>query len=147
MLLDLGVSVPLRPLGFLSSRKKTARVVIKRPYMGSILRVCRVYMKIGVSYKELQEYDLDQSLIFYAKHGKEVSEIVAYGICRGYLSGKLFHKAVASYLRWRVHPSVLIDLYIRFMELINIKSFHPIISLTGRTNLLRPTLSHEESGS
>ncbi len=147
MLLDLGVSVPLRPLGFLSSGRKSPRVVIRRPYMGTIIRICWVYLKTEVHYEELEEYNLDKQLLFYAQHGKEVAEIVAYGICRGYLSGKLFHKAVAAYLRWRIHPSVLVDLYVRFLEFINIKSFHPIISLTGRTNILRPKLSHEESGS
>lgn len=142
MLLDLGVSVPLRPLGFLSRR--FWRVTIRRPYLGTLIRICKVYASIGVNYNEIKEYDLDQSLAFYAKHGKAISEIVAYAICRGYVSGMLFHPVVAAVLRWRAHPLVLTELYVKLAEFMNTKSFLNIISLTDRLNVLRPRLSQEE---
>ena len=146
ILLDLGVSVPLRPLRFLK-KKKVRRVTIRRPYMGTLVRIWEKYLSMGVKYEDLKNYTFEQQAELYAKHGKAISEMVAYCICRGYLSGKIFNRMVATWLRWRVHPTILTDLWLQTLDMLNVTSFQNIISLAGKVNILKPRLSHEESGS
>lgn len=143
ILLDLGVAIPFRPLRFFSKNKEgKSKVVIRRPYMGGLLRIARIYLSIGVSYKELKEYSPDEAMTFMAVHGEKVSELVTCAVLRGYFSYLLFHKPVSWLLRWRVHPIFLMEAMIQLQELTNITPFWNIIRLAETMNLLQPRLSH-----
>lgn len=142
LLLDLGVSVPVRPLRFLSRKRKPGRIVLRRPYTGTLIRLIREYKRIGVTYDEMKAYNYDQTLYFVAEHGKQISEVVACTIVRGYFSYKLFHKIVAWWLRWRVHPSFLGDVMIQLMVMIDTTPFQNIIISVEKMNLMKPRMSH-----
>jgi len=142
LLLDLGVSVPVRPLRFLSRKRKPGRIVLRRPYTGTLIRLIREYREIGVTYEEMKAYNYDQMLDFVADHGKQISEVIACTIVRGYLSYKLFHKIVAWWLRWRVHPSFMSEVMIQLMMMIDTSPFTNTIRSVEKMNLLKPRMSH-----
>ncbi|GAB6010798.1 hypothetical protein [Viscerimonas tarda] len=141
LILDLGVSIPIRPLRFLSLKTKPKKIVIRQPYTGGLVRIGRARMKIGVSHEEMKTYTVEQNMEFIAKHGQAVSEIVAMAILRGYFSYLLFHQPVAWWLRWKVHPVFLSEAMFQLIENININPFKHIINLAQAVNLMKPRLS------
>jgi hypothetical protein len=141
LILDLGVAIPIRPLRFLDLKKKPKTIIIRQPPMGALIRIGKAKMKIGVSAEEMKEYTVDQNLEFIAKHGKAVSEIVTMAILTGYFSHLFFHRVVAWWLRWRVHPLFLSEALFQLFENVNIGPFRNIISLAQAMNLTKPRLS------
>ncbi len=138
-LLDIGVSVPLRPLRF-RKWKLPIRVTIKRPPLGGLLRLLRVWLSLGVTVSGLDKMSRDEELEFMAKHGKTVSRFVALAICNGHISGKLFARPLSWLLRWRCHPDTLLHTMNVFMNLLDTKSFMTITKLGSAINLLAPRM-------
>ena len=147
MILDLGVAIPLRPLRFLNFKKKPGSTVIRHPYAGGLIRMCRQRLEIGVTHDEIKDYTPDQNIEFIAKHGKAVSRIVAGAIVGGYFSYMIFGKLVAWWLRWKVHPVFLSEAMFQLFENVDVRSFTNIIRLAELMNLTKPRLSHKEKGS
>ena len=147
LILDLGVSIPIRSLRFFNSKKKPRTVVIRHPYVGGLIRISEQRLKIGVSHEEMKDYTTDQNIEFIAKHGKAVCRIVTAAILRGYFSYMLFHRFVAWWLLWRVHPIFLSEAMYQLFENINAKSFMSIIKLADLVNLTKPRLSQQAKGS
>ena len=147
LILDLGVSIPLRPLRFLNFKKKPGMIVIRHPYGGGLIRMCKQYLEIGVTHEELKAYTPDDNIAFIAKHGKAVSRIVAGAIVRGYFTYPLFGRLVAWWLRWRVHPVFLSEAMFQLFENVDTRSFTNIINLAEKMNLTMPRLSQERKGS
>ena len=53
------------------------------PTYASLLNIGRMYLKLGVRYDEVKEYDFEQKVEFITRHGVGVSRMVACGIVRG----------------------------------------------------------------
>ena len=85
-LLDSGVSVPLKrwKLPWLK-RPVEVRVTMKRPRLRGQILLAREYLKTGVK-PDWQPKDKTEELAFVAEHGKAVSRLLAYTVCRGYVS-------------------------------------------------------------
>jgi len=147
LLLDMGVSIPLRPLMFFNRKREPGHITIRRPYLGGLIRMSRLRMKTGIRHEEMKDYTVDQNIEFIAKHGKTVSYIVAGAIVRGYLTYPLFGWAVAWWLRWRVHPVFLSEAMFQFFENADVQPFTNIIKLAELDNPMPPRLSHFQSGS
>ena len=147
LLLDLGVAIPVRPLRFLG-KKRSGKILIRRPYMGGLIRFSRIYLKIGVTTEEIKKYNPDQMLEFVSRHGHDISRMVAISITRGFLSGILFGNLIAWWLRWRVHPLFLAEAVIQLIDHTNLDPFKNIIISAERINLMKPRMSHgKENGS
>lgn len=145
LLLDLGVSVPLRPLKFMNF-KRLRRITLHRPHFGGIVMQAMYYNMIGCKASELKDYDTEQWMQFIAKNGKLCSYIVALCICTGFVTSK-FHKLVAWYLRWRVHPVTLGELMQLSVAQINTSPFRIITSSAEAINPLSPRLGQKTKGS
>jgi hypothetical protein len=141
LLLDLGVSIPLRPLRFLDLKKEPRKITVRHPYLGGLIRMNKQFLEIGVTHEEMKNYGIDQNISFIAKHGKMVSYIVAGAIVRGYFSYMLFGRLVAWWLRWRVHPVFLSEAIFQLNENANISPFKNTIKLAQSLNLMKPRLS------
>ena len=138
MLLDVGIRIPVIPRRIFGKRKGKSSLVMHRPPAGAIIRIALRYLKLGVTPEEIKEMEYDEK-------GKAVSEIVALSICTGFLTGWLFVKPVAWYLRWRVHPAMLTAALIQLLSGINVKAFCNTIPLAARAaKLLEPIGSHKE---
>lgn len=146
LLLDLGVAVPIRPLRLLK-RSKTRKIIMRRPYQGTLIRIARKYLQLGVKYEEIKDYNYEQNMQLIAGHTKLISEMVAYTIVRGYVTGFLFNKLVAWWLRWRVHPLFLQEAWYQMLTMLDIHSFQTIIRSAEMMNMMKPRLSHTAEGS
>ena len=146
LLLDLGISIPVRPLRFMT-KKKRCGITMRTPALGGLIRISRKYLQLGVSVDEMQNYTFDQNMEFVAGRGKEVSELVACAIVSGYITGRLFNKVVAWWLRWRVHPAYLQEAMLQLFLLLDIKSFSTTIKSAQMMNVMTRRLSHGTTGS
>lgn len=141
LLLDLGVSVPYRPLGFLFKKKRHS-ITMRTPGAGGMMRIANKYLALGAKYDDLKEYDFEQQMKFVAEHGRAISEIVACTIVRGDFWGRVLNKPVAWWLRWRVHPAYLGEAMVQMLTLLDITPFFATIKLAQAVNLMTRRLSH-----
>lgn len=142
MMLDMGVALPVCPLKYLHRKNRPRRVIMRTPYMGSILRINRLYLSMGVTYDELKEYTFEQNAAFAEKYGKTISRMVAYTLVRGWLVGWLLNRPVAWWLRWRVHPVMLEEAMFQLLTMLDKEYFPITIRLAQKMNLMKPNLSH-----
>lgn len=70
---DGGISLPLRLPG-----GRHIRWVMRVPTYASLLNIGRMYLKLGVRYDEVKEYDFEQKVEFITRHGVGVSRMVAW---------------------------------------------------------------------
>ena len=82
LLLDLGISIPVRPLRF-ATRKKRCGITMRTPALGGLIRISRKYLRLGVSVDEMRDYTFDQNMEFVAERGREISVLVACAIVSG----------------------------------------------------------------
>lgn len=135
---DAGISLPLRLLG-----GRHIRWVMRVSTLESRCRMARMYLKMGVTYKELKAYTFEQKLEFMQKHTKTVSRMVAYGIVRGWLLGWLLNRPVAWMLRNCMHPVALEEAWIIILNVMNTVPFGNTIRLAEVMNLMLPNLSQK----
>lgn len=136
-LTDGGISLPLRTV----LRNKPFRLTMKMPTTRSLIRISRLYLEIGVSPKELDSYDLDQTARFVLLHGKRVSRIVAAGIVRGPLMGRILNRPVAWLLRETMHPVALTEAWKQILTGLSTTSFGNIIASAAAINKMQPMMT------
>ena len=85
-LLDRGVSVPFKDIR-LPFRKKPlkVRVTMKRPTLAGQIEIGRQYLEMDITAEEVRTMPKLEQMRFMAKHGKCLSRIIAYTVCRGYI--------------------------------------------------------------
>lgn len=140
-LLDLGVAVPILTPRFLRKRRKPRRITLYTPTYGSLLRISRLYLRMGITAAQVRDCNREENLRLMAVHGKTVSRIVAHALVRGWFWGRLLNGAVAWWLRWRVHPLMLQEAWFQMMNLLPIDPFWNIIRSAEKVNLMKPRLS------
>lgn len=147
-LLDRGVSVPLKELR-IPFRKKTVklRVVMRRPRMGGLIRLARVYLSLGVTAAEMEKFTKDEEMAFIAAHGKAVSHMIAYTLCRGWWSRHLLAGLAAWWVRHFMEPAYMDAAMRNFVFLLGTDPFTRIIRSAGRTNPMKLRLSQRRKGS
>ena len=147
-LLDSGVSVPLKrwKLPWLK-RPVEVRVTMKRPRLRGQILLAREYLKTGVK-PDWQPKDKTEELAFVAEHGKAVSRLLAYTVCRGYVSRHV-GIGVTAWVRAELCGSGvdLTAMFRTFERLMGTKDFMRIISSTARANPMTPRLSQARMGS
>lgn len=100
-ILDKGVPVPIPAPFFLRwFGIKTINIVLRRPVIGNMLRISKMYLKMKVA-SDFGD-DVNQWLETFTKTAVPVSRIVAIGILRGRFIGWLLCKPLAAYLRWHI---------------------------------------------
>ncbi len=140
-LLDIGISIPLRPLR-LFKLMIVPRVTMKRPPLGGLLRILRVYLSLGVTEEDLSKMTNDEQNSFVAQHGKKIAKMVALSVWSGFFSG-MFAPFLAWWMLWRCHPVTLFNAALELVTRIDSSDFTNIIRLYARHNLLAPNLSQK----
>ena len=143
LLLDLGVAVPIRPLGFFHKRRKPHRIVMRTPSTGDLLRIGRLYLQTGVRMEDIKGYDFEANMEFMVLHAKAVSRMVAYAMAGGKVKGWLLNRLLAWWLRWRVHPLFLQEAWFQMINMLDLSPFKIIISSAQQMNLMKPKLSRQ----
>lgn len=147
-LLDIGVSLPLLRVKVPFRRKPLVlRLTMRRPNLGSQIRIAKLYLKTGITFEEMSGFDKHEELAYMARHGKTVSLMVALTICRGRISGQLLAPLVAWMLRRMVDDRWVAGAALRFVSLLGTKSFMNIIASAERVNPLMPRTSQGKRGS
>lgn len=147
-LLDIGVSLPLLRVRVPFRRKPLVlRLTMRRPNLGSQIRIARLYLKTGITFEEMAGFDKHEELAYMARHGKTVSRMVALTICRGRITGQLLAPLVAWMLRRMVDDRWIAGASLRFVSLLGTKSFMNIIASAERVNPLMPRTSQGKRGS
>lgn len=142
MLLDIGIDIPLLPKFIF--RKKNSTITIHRPTLGNLMRIARVYQNVGVSPEQLKEMNFNEQMKLVAEKGKDISRIVAYAVCSGCFTGKWLNRPVAWWLRWRVHPVMLVQAMLQLLKGSQLQAFCSIIPLAAQADdLLNPIGSHK----
>lgn len=142
LLLGEGISIPMKARWF-----GPRRLTMKRPTLGNMMRIARLYMVLEASLEEIEKKELDEQMAFVALHGKTVSRIVAYAICGGRVAGGMLNGVVAWWLRWNVHPAFLFQAMLVFVKGSRVRDFCNIIPLAREVaELLKPIGSHERRG-
>lgn len=136
---DDGISLPLRLPG-----GKHIRWVMRIPTEESRVRMSKMYLKMGVTYKILKTYTFEEKLEFMVKHTKTVSRMVAYSIVRGWMLGWLLNRPVAWMLRACMHPAALEEAWMLALSTMNTVPFGNIIRSAEITNLMSPNLSQKK---
>ena len=147
-LLDIGVSVPLSVIR-LPFRKRPVqlRVTMKRPTLGAVMRIVRIYLGLGVTARQMRAFNEEERMGFIASHGKEVCMMISLTVCRGCISRNLLARPLAWYMRNHVGYHYLMTAVLQFILLLGTENFTPFIASIEGVNPLRPRLSQEKKGS
>lgn len=82
-LLDIGVSLPLFSFRIpWRKRPVQLRLMMRRPTLGTQIRLARIYLGMGVTADEMSRYDRHEELAFVAMHGTAVSRMIALTVCQ-----------------------------------------------------------------
>ena len=136
-LLDRGVSVPLKDIRLPFRKPLRLRVVMRRPRLGGLIRLARVYLSLGVT----------EEMAFLVTHGKQVSRMVAYTLCRGWISRRLLVGATAWLVRNWIDTEYVSAAMRSFVFLLGTDPFTSIIRSAERTNPMKLRLSQRNKGS
>lgn len=146
-LLDIGISLPLSEIRIPMLKKPVQlRVTMKRPTLASLMRIARIYLDMGVTSRQMRDFDKEQQMRFLAEHGRDVSLMVALTVCRGMIS-RLLARPLAWYIRHCMEYRYLMAAILQFTALMGTKAFTPIIASVERMNPLKLRKSHEREGS
>ena len=146
VLLDLGVSIPVRAPRLLRwLGKREMRLTIRRPYYGTMVRISKAWLSMGVTAESISRNSLEDDLKLIGEHGRTVANIVALGILRGKFSGH-FAGLLARWLMWHMHPSLMVESAYRLVTLSKVEDFTTTIRLLGAMNVTR-NLSPGREGS
>ena len=126
---DGGISLPLHTV----LRKRPFRITMKTPTTRSLIRISKRYLRIGVTPEEYDAYDLD------------ISRIVAYGIVRGPVLGRVLNRMVAWMLRELMTPDELAAAWRQVLNSTSTTSFGIIIASAAALNKMQPLASRNES--
>ena len=144
-LLDVGVSVPLKPIRLPFRKKRLLlRLTMRRPRLSTQIKIARLYLSLGVTYAELEALGKDGQMCFIAEHGKTISDMVALTMC-----GKWWKPVwlVSWILRHWVDNLYMQVAMMKFVLLLGTESFMNIIRSAEMTNPMKLRLSQKKKGS
>lgn len=144
-LLDVGVSVPLKPIRLPFRKKRLLlRLTMRRPRLSTQIKIARLYLSLGVTYAELEALDKDGQMCFIAEHGKTISDMIALTMC-----GKWWKPMwlVSWILRHWVDNLYMQVALMKFVLLLGTESFTNIIRSAEMTNPMKLRLSQKKKGS
>lgn len=102
-ILQRGVKVKARaPLLLRLFFIRTVNVKLHNPTAGTMMRVASHYLSTGLDGRKLDDLTAEQAMAIMAVHGKELRKAVASAVLNGWISGWLFTRTVAWYLKWHL---------------------------------------------
>ena len=131
-LLDIGVSIPVGTIRLPWRKPVQLRLTMRRPPLGAVLRIARIYLRMGVTSERMHRFTKEEQMAFIASHGFEACRMVALMICRGRWSGLLLAPLLARYLLWRLDSTCLMAICARYITLLDTGDFEIIIRFTEK---------------
>ena len=147
-LLDTGLSVPLKELHLPFFKKPILlRVTMRRPTLAGQIRIAKEWLAMGVSHEEMWHFSKEEEMQFLAKHGKKLSRMVAYTLCRGWISRHLLVGLTAWAVRNWMESKYLVSVTKKFVGLMGTDSFTDIIKSAETVNPMKLRKSQKKKGS
>ena len=147
-LLNAGISVPIKEFRLPFKKKPVRlRITLKRPYMSGQIRIARTYLSMNVKAADMENFTKEQEMAFLVEHGVAISRIIAYTICVGFISQRLFVGLVAWFIRHFVEHRYIMLVFKTFTRLMGSRPFTTIIRSAEMANPLKRRLSHKGKGS
>ena len=119
---------------------------MRRPTMGSLIRILKIYLQMGIRIDEIPNLTKEQEFELIVNHGKKVAEIVML-ILRDGIRVWLFGRILGWILLWFVSDDHLTAINATFAPLYATRSFGNIIKSVEGANPLTPRVSQERKGS
>lgn len=147
-LLDTGLSVPLKELHLPFFEKSFhLRVTMRRPTLAGQIRIAKEWLAMGVTSEEMWHFTKEEEMQFLVKHGKKISRMVAYTLCRGWISRHLLVGLTAWAVRNWMENKYLISVIKKFVGLMGTDSFTSIIKSAETVNPMKLRKSQKKKGS
>ena len=146
-ILQRGVKVKIVAPWFIRWLKRSFTVRVGSPYEGTLLRVARYYLSTGLDSQKLDDLSVEDALVLMSLNGKAISKAVACAILNGYLSGKLFTRPLAWYLRWHLKPKELFALTTALLVYGGTEDFINTTRLVREMKATTPNLGQKKKGS
>ncbi|HAQ21108.1 MAG TPA: hypothetical protein DCR40_18025 [Prolixibacteraceae bacterium] len=138
-ILERGVRVRLPAPRFLRLLgKKEIAVTIGQPYLGTLEHLSMLSLKAGFSFEGIDTGDLDAAHRLIAAHSKTVRRILAVMILNSKLKIFLFSGVLASWLKWKVKPHRLLELFLVIVTLSGMEDFTNTIRLIRSMRVTMP---------
>ncbi|TZF81819.1 hypothetical protein FW774_17335 [Pedobacter sp. BS3] len=143
-LLNQGQPIPIgAPWLFRLFGKKHLIVRVKQPSAGTMLRVTRLRLSMGVTDDFLANITVDDALKLQVKHTGTVSKMTALLLLGGKKRGWLFGRLLAKYLQ----EAMPFNAMLHIMQVVvlggGIADFIDFIRLTRTMRLTEPTMSQQ----
>lgn len=148
-ILQRGVKVKI-PAPFLLRKlriKKTFSLTLTSPFEGTMHRVASYYLSTGITQDKVEGLTTEEAVALHAKHGKTISKAVAVAILNGYISGKLFTKPLAWYLRWHLTSHKLYILTTTLVIYGGVQDFINTTKSVRKMTLTKPRKGQKTQGS
>lgn len=147
-LLDTGLSVPLKEWHLPFFKKSIElRVTMRRPTLAGQIRIAREWLAMGVTGEEMWHFSKEEEMKFLVDHGKKISRMIAYTLCRGWISRHLLVGLTAWAVRNWMENKYLVGVIKKFVGLMGTDSFTDIIKSAEAVNPMKLRKSHEKKGS
>ena len=145
-LLDAGLSLPLLRLRLPWMRPRTIRIVMRRPFLGDIIRLAKERRALGVTYAQMARFTPDEAADFLAEHGHRLARMVARTVCRGLVSGPLLRPLLAWIILHGMPREYLLEAQSKFIALLfEVRDFQNIIASVESLDPLRPVSGREKT--
>jgi hypothetical protein len=127
--------------------RRTVPLWFRRPTCAQVLDMAAMYVRMGVDLKKLDEGEILPLFEEIARHAADCSRIIARGLIRGSLTGFLFVRPLACYLRHHTDMKSLAELAKLVVYLSSGENFASIIRSIAFMRITAPGLSREKTGS
>lgn len=142
-ILQRGVKIHIVAPWFIRWFKKTVTLRVGSPFEGTLLRVSRYYLSTGLESHKLESLTVENALVLMSIHGKAISRAVACAMLNGYISGKLFTRPLAWYLRWHMTPQQLLGMTRTLLIYGGTADFMNTTRLVRNMKATTPNLGHK----
>ena len=127
--------------------KKTIALTLRSPFEGTMHRVASYYLSTGITMDVIEGLTTEEAIKLHAKHGKTMSKAVAVAILNGYISGKLFTRPLAWYLRWHLKSHELYVLTTTLLIYGGVQDFINTTKSVRKMTLTKPKMGQKTKGS
>ncbi len=128
-------------------RIKAIPVVYYRPVYAQLLRMSRLYCKMGIELEQLDESKQLDLLSIISINGVVASRIIACGMIRSTWRTFFFHRMLARYMRRRMDAKTMAELTRLVVSFAGSENFLPIIRSIAHVKVTTPNLSREQTES
>lgn len=147
-LLQKGVQIKIRaPFLFRCFGKKTVKLTITSPMEGTLHRVAGYFLQTGLTLEQIDNITVEKAIELMYLHGKQINKAVAVAVLNGYVSGYLFTRLLAWYLRWNCKSNeqfILVNLLLLYG---GVEDFINITRSVRAMKITTPTMGQKTKGS